>query len=190
MSESAAAPCLMQAWHLHERELRAWLAHQLPDRSEAEDLLQDVFIKAMGQGKRFCSVENARAWLFEVCRNHLADHLRRARETVEIPEELAAETNETLPVDSLVVCLPRVLAELDQDDRDAITCCDIEGMSQEEFGKKLGLSLPGAKSRIQRARKRLKEKLSIACQVKLDARGQVCCFAPRPAIGRKADTEC
>lgn len=181
MNESAAVPCLLTAWHAHEHALRGWLIHQLHDKALAEDLLQDIFLKALRQGSRFCALVNARAWLFEVARNTLTDQLRR-RESVELPDGLSAEDEVTAPVDSLAQCLPRVLAELSADDRDAITCCDLEGMSQADYATRLGLSLPGAKSRVQRARTRLKAQLASACGVQFDEAGRVCCFTPRPPL--------
>ncbi len=183
MSEFAQAPdCLMQAWHAHERELLSWLKRQLSDHAAAEDALQDVFIKALRQGRRFCEVENARAWLFEVTRNTAADQSRRQREMVELPDNLASNVEFTPAIDSLASCLPRVLTELSAPDRDAITCCDLQGMSQQDYALRIGLSLPAAKSRVQRARKRLKAQLASACQVSLDGEGRVCCFVPRPPL--------
>jgi RNA polymerase sigma-70 factor (ECF subfamily) len=181
MAESNTTPCLMRAWATQEPGLRGWLLHQTQDRALAEDLLQDVFLKALRQGERFCSIENARAWLFEVSRNTLADHWRRRRDSVELPDDLSLELAEPPPVDSLSACLPRVLSELSPADREAIRCCDLESMSQADYAKQLGISLPGAKSRIQRARQRLKAQLASACQVQFDADGKVCCFVPRPA---------
>jgi RNA polymerase sigma-70 factor (ECF subfamily) len=52
-------------------------------------------------------------------------------------------------------------------------------MSQKDYAARLGLTLPGAKSRVQRARVRLKARLTEACQVKFDKDGEVCCFVPR-----------
>ncbi len=175
--------CLMTAWHRHEAELRSWLQHRMGNAVDAEDLLQDVFLKAVRQGERFCAIGNARAWLFEVARNALADRLRLARQSVELPEDLSAEAEETAAVDSLAACLPRVLSELSPEDREAITLCDLEGLSQNEYARRKGLSLPGAKSRVQRARKRLHEQLTQACQVRLDAAGQVSDFVPREPLG-------
>lgn len=174
--------CLMTAWHQHEAELRGWLRHRLGNPVDAEDMLQDLFIKAMRQGERFCTIENARAWLFEVARNAMIDRLRVRRETIELPADLASEACETAPVDSLVACLPRVLAELSAQDREASTLRDLQGMPQDEYARRNGLSLPGAKARVQRARKRLRERLSTACQVRLDAAGQVSDFVPRPPL--------
>ena len=187
---SGAPPCLMRAWEAHARSLRLWLRHELRDDAQADDVLQDVFIKALRQEKRFCSLENARAWLFEVARNTAADHLRRhrpLREAVELPEDIAAEAPENAAVEGLSQCLPRVLAELSPEDREAIVLCDIEGITQADYAIRLGISLPGAKSRVQRARQRLKARLSEACRVRYDERGNVCCFTPRPPIAEIDD---
>ena len=49
-----------------------------------------------------------------------------------------------------------------------------------DYARMLGITVPGAKSRVQRARKRLRERLLTSCQVVLNERGAVCCFTPRP----------
>ncbi|MEO8119260.1 MAG: sigma-70 family RNA polymerase sigma factor [Rhodoferax sp.] len=172
--------CLTTAWSAHEPELRGWLRRRLANPGEADDLLQDLFLKALRQGERFCAVHNARAWLFEVARNTLADHLRVARSTVELPDDLPARVVETDTVDTLTACLPRVLSELNVEDREAITLCDLQGMSQADFAAARGLNLSAAKSRIQRARVRLKQRMTQVCQVQLDGTGRVADFVPRP----------
>ena len=164
---------------MHEPELRGWARHQLGNPADADDFLQDLFVKALRQGDRFCSVLNARAWLFEVARNALADQLRVARNMVELPDDLPAIVSQTDTVDTLTACLPRVLAELSREDREAITRCDLQGMAQADFAKVNGLSLSGAKSRLQRARQRLRAQMSQACQVQLDQAGNVTDFVPR-----------
>ena len=171
--------CLTTAWTAHQGELRGWLRRQLGNPAEADDLLQDLFLKGLRQGERFCSVHNARAWLFEVARNTLADKLRVARDTVQLPEDLAAPSDELETVDSLTACLPRVLNELSAEDREAITLCDLQGMAQAEFAIARGLSLGAAKSRIQRARQHLKQRMTQVCQVQLDHAGRVSDFVPR-----------
>jgi RNA polymerase sigma-70 factor (ECF subfamily) len=170
--------CLMRAWDSHEAELRAWLQRRLNNPHDAEDLLQDLFIKALRQDKKFCEISNARAWLFEVARNALADRLRMKREQIELPEDLAAAHDEPAAVETLAACLPRVLAKLPEADREAITRCDLEEMSQQDYAHLKHLSLPGAKSRVQRARKRLRDELMSACGVRFDEAGKVCCFVP------------
>jgi RNA polymerase sigma-70 factor (ECF subfamily) len=174
--------CLMQAWRENEGELRGWMRRRLGNAVDADDALQELFLKALRQGERFCAITNARAWLFEVARNALADRLRLSRDMVELPEDLAAVSEEVAPVDSLVGCLPRVLSELSPDDREAITLCDLGDFSQAEYARLKGLTLPGAKSRLQRARKRLHDRLLTGCQVSLDSVGRVSDFIPRSSL--------
>lgn len=144
-------------------------------------MLHDLFLKALGQGERFCAVNNPRAWLFEVARNVFIDHARRARSSEPLPDDLPAPEFELAAVDGLSACLPRVLRELAAEDREAIELCDLGGMSQRQFAALKNLSLPGAKSRVQRARQRLRTQLLRSCQVRLDETGAVCCFVPRPS---------
>ncbi|MEI7613735.1 MAG: RNA polymerase sigma factor SigZ [Betaproteobacteria bacterium] len=185
MSQGKEHPmgCLTRAWRLHKNEIRGFVAHRLGNTAEADDLLQEVFLKGLLQGKAFCSLNHPRAWLFHVARNLLVDHLRLSREQVPLPDDLCAEAESSFePVDILTHCLPRILSELAPEDREAITLCDLNGLSQQAYATRLGLSLPAAKSRVQRARQRLQSQLVKACQVKFDEAGKVCCFIPRPPL--------
>ena len=171
--------CVIEAWDNYEGELRGFLVRELHDPALAEDLLQDVFLKALAQGSRFCSLDNTRAWLFRVARNRLIDHRRTHKDHAAIPDHLADEAEPVDAVASLARCLPRALQGLPPEDSQAIRLCDLEGMSQADYARARGLSLAGAKSRVQRARKRLKKHLKDVCQVRFDETGKVCCFVPR-----------
>lgn len=174
-------PCLMQAWHAHEQELRHWLRKQGLMREQSEDFLQEMFLKSLTQQQKFCAIENPRAWFFTMAKRMLIDQFRTKKNWVELDEHLPEPlVDEPLPVDSLTVCLPRVLNELSEKNRQAIQFCDLDGMAQAEFARITGLSLSGAKSRLQRARVALANQLKLSCQVKFDEAGEVCCFTPRP----------
>lgn len=178
-------PCLLEAWAACEGELLGFLRHHAPAGVGAEDLLHDLFLRALGRDRGFCELRNPRAWLFEGARNLVTDQLRRKRETVALQDDLVAgdEADEGDEVDRLSRCLPRVLSELAAEDREAIELCDLGGVTQARFAAMKGLSLAGAKSRVQRARRRLRMRLLEACQVQLDPVGRVCCFVPPPPAG-------
>lgn len=171
--------CLIDAWNTHESELRRFLCDRARDEAEGEDLLQEIFLRAIRRGNGLCGLDNPRAWLFRAGRNLLIDRQRLSRDQVPLPDDIAAEPElDSPPVDGLTQCLPQVMARLGPEDRDAIERCDIEGMSQRDYAASRGISLPGAKSRIQRARRRLKAQLTETCQVRFDESGEVCCFVP------------
>lgn len=174
--------CLDIAWKQHAAELRSWLRHRLAQPQDVDDMLQDLFMKALRQGNKFCSIQNARAWLFEVARNALADRLKLRRDMVDLPDDLMAAGDEPETVNALTACLPRVLSELSDVDREAIALCDLEGMSQADYAAHAGLHLSAAKSRLQRARQRLRDRMTIACQVRFDGTGHVEDFVPRPSL--------
>ena len=174
--------CVRDAWDAYRGELLGYARKHLADAQAAHDLVQDVFLRVSRQKNGLCGIENPRAWLFHVARNLLADHYRQGKAELtldEIPEPVQA-LSEPAPVEALSQCLPRVLSELSPADRMVLTFCDLEGHSQPALASHLGISLPAAKSRLQRARQRLRAQLVTACQVRFDEHGEVCCFTPRP----------
>lgn len=171
--------CVLESWRAHEDELRNYLRHRVADTHLAEDLLQDVFVKAMRQGSGFCDLDNQRAWLYQVARNALVDHLRLYRETVELPEDIPHVFEHADPVVTLSACVGRVLTELDAEDRDIIEQCDLNGMKQQDYARAHNLTLPAVKSRLLRARQRMRATLSSNCKVQFDEQGKVEGYVPR-----------
>ena len=184
-ADAPAFTCVSSAWQAHEGELLGYLRHRLSDADAADDLLQDVFVKAVRHGAGFCRLDNPRAWLFQVARNALVDRARTSHPMEPLPDgldEAAAPPEEPLaPVDALASCLVRALGELAADDGAVLRACDLEGQTQREFAEAHGLSLPATKSRLLRARQRLRERLTTACRVRFEADGSVASHVPRPA---------
>jgi len=172
-------PCILRAWNAHESELRNFLRHRAGDAHLADDLLQEVFVKAMQHGKQFCTLSNDRAWLFQVARNALIDHHRLGREVTELPEDIPQPEPLREPIHALSACVARVLSELATEDREIIEQCDLEGMKQKDYAIARGLSLAAVKSRLLRARERMRSRISTACQVRFDEQCRVEGHVPR-----------
>ena len=185
---SGRFPCISSAWLSHEAELLGYLRHRLADVDAADDVLQDVFVKALRQGRQFCALDNPRAWLFQVARNTLVDRARSAHATEPLSEgaaEPAAPAPETLaPVDALAGCLTRSLAELLPEDAAILRACDLEGQTARSFALAHGLGLSATKSRLRRARQRLRDQLTTACRVSFNVDGSVAGHVPRPPLVR------
>ena len=103
-------------WLAHEGDLRGFLRHHLSDGHAAEDLLQDVFVKGMRRGEGFCTLDNPRAWLFQVARNAVIDRARLIKTHVPLGDDgyalVAVLTEPMASVDAWARCVKRVLAEL------------------------------------------------------------------------------
>ena len=168
--------CVIRAWEKHEAELRAFINKNIPDARVSEDLLQDTFLKAIQHGAQFCSLENPRAWLFTVTRNQLVDFQRKQKKTEPLAEDIEEENETISAIESLSSCLPHALEKLDKKDRDILQKCDLDGLNQLDYAKQNNIGISTAKSRIQRARKKLKQQLNQLCHVKYDTSGNVCCY--------------
>lgn len=172
------------AWQSHEAELLGYLRHRLADADSANDVLQDVFVKAMRHGQGFCTLDNPRAWLFQVARNTLIDRARASHPHEPLPdgddEPVAPQDESPPPVDALATCLERTMAELSADDAAILAACELAGRTLREFAEDQGLGVPAAKSRLLRARQRLRDRLATACQVRFEPDGTVAGHVPRP----------
>lgn len=171
-SEMGAYACVLRAWGAHEGELRGFLHNQLRDHQTAEDVLQETFLKAMREGRGFCTLDQPRAWLFRVARNAATDRQRlgKPHEPIEAHAETLPQPapDDTAPVDALASCLERVMGELSAEDAAVLRACDLEGRAQKDFAESQGLTLAAVKSRLLRARQRLRERMTTACRVQFD----------------------
>lgn len=80
--------CVLRAWHDHQGELQRFIVGWVKEPAAADDLLQDVFVRAMREGQEFCDLKNPRAWLFRVARNALTDSHRLRKHWVPVEDSL------------------------------------------------------------------------------------------------------
>lgn len=171
------APSIEALWRESSARLRSWFERETGDPGDAEDLLQETFVRVH---ERLESLEDAAslgAWVGRIARNVLIDHRRRhGVRTASTADEVSAMAAPE-PADGLdaVVAgwLEAYLAQLDPADAEALRIVDLEGRTQRELAERQGLSLSGAKSRVQRARTRLRERLEACCAFAFDARGRI-----------------
>jgi len=180
IDQSPALPdCARRAWQAHEGELTGFLQARTGHQHDAEDLLQELFLRLFQQGDAFCGIDNARAWLFRVARNLITDRKRKERPQTAVSAQLPDNESAPEPIQLLENCLQKNLAELDPDDRDIIEVCDLQGWTQARYAADRKLGLSATKSRLQRARQKLRASITRNCRVRFSDSGQVCCHAPK-----------
>ena len=131
------------------------------------------------------------AWVFAAARNAVIDHYRARRPADALPAELAAPGEEggRAAVAELAACLKPLVAALPPRYRDAVLLSELGGLTQNDAAQRLGLSLSGAKSRVQRGRRMLQEKLLACCRVELDHRGAIVDYEAPDGCGPGADAD-
>lgn len=163
------------------QRLRAFVTRRLGNHHDVEDIVQDVLLKLHerppGDG---LSDQRRAAWAFRVARNAIIDLHRRhgRRSDVPVEDTFAAPAPADPPAAASLACLPRMLDRLAPDYRRALRLSDVHGLSSAEVAGHLGLSISGAKSRVQRARRQVRGMLLDCCDLEFDARGELLDFQP------------
>jgi RNA polymerase sigma-70 factor (ECF subfamily) len=165
-------------WRAYRQQLLAFVRRHVDDDAIAEDLLQEVFLR---MHRHPDDLADPRAWLYRVTRSAIADYYRARRPTQALPEDLAAPEGD--PSESamreLATCMRPLIERLPERYRRAVHLAEVEGCTQREVAEREGISLSGAKSRVQRGRVRLRETLTDCCAIELDRAGRIRDYEPR-----------
>jgi RNA polymerase sigma-70 factor, ECF subfamily len=172
-----------EVWTALRADLGAFFRKRARDEHVAEDLLQETFVRVHDGLASLDREDRLVPWVFRVARNVLADHARRARPAEALEHEPAADEEADGGDLNREVSgwLREMLPLLPDEQRAAVELAELEGLTQEEVARRLGLSLSGAKSRVQRGRRRLRALLLACCHVDFDRRGNVVGYTRRGA---------
>jgi len=169
-------------WSHLSSDLRRFIRRRVSDDHVADDLLQETFVRVHRNVDRVEKADRLAAWVYRIARNVIHDHHRKAAGAVALADSDQHEADED---DEGCRCsdvqwLGELIQSLPDGYREAVQLAEIEGLSQQEVGARLGLSLSGAKSRIQRGRAMLKDALDRCCRFEFDRRGNLMDYEPRP----------
>ena len=173
-------------WASFAPPLRGFLARRVPHGVDAEDLLQDVFLRVVQHLGGLRRTDRPEAWLFQIARNALRDslraRLRRDGRTDTLQFDLPAKNDATADRAAeveLAPCLTAMVDRLVEPYRAAITLTSLQGLTQADAARQAGISISGMKSRVQRGRDQLRQMLVACCAIVVDVRGGVSDFHPR-----------
>jgi RNA polymerase sigma-70 factor, ECF subfamily len=114
---------------------------------------------------------------------------RRRAPAQTLMETLAAPEDRPVPAQEMK-CVQRMVRLLPADSRDALLLADEQGVAQQAIADRFGISLSGAKSRVQRARRDLREMVLDCCDVEFDSRGGIVDYQPTQRAAQYCDTAC
>jgi len=174
----AELACIHSALHA---PLARFVGARVADPVAAEDLVQDVYLRLHAHADQLRSVRNLRGWVYQVARHAIIDYYRRRRITLELPETLALPPD---PCEDDVLCelapgVADMVASLPDRYSQALHLVELQGLTQSAAAARLGISLSGMKSRVQRGREMLRQRLLACCHFELDRHGRVISFHER-----------
>ncbi len=170
-------------WEAFHIPLQQFIRRRVSDEATAEDVLQEVFLKIHQHVETLKDVKKLESWIYQITRNAIIDSYREPRPTTPLEAAEALDMPEELPdddvVSELLPCVRAMVRSLPELDRQALVLTEYQGLTQKELSERLGLSFSGAKSRVQRARERLKQQLLECCHFELDRRSHIIDYQPR-----------
>jgi len=170
------------------QRMRPFVARRVPP-SDLEDVLQDIFLRMQRALPGLVDGDRFGPWLYQVARSAIAEnHRQRARhplaaDEVEDPCALNEQSGPSPLEVEIAEYLAPLVAALKAPYREALTLTELQGLTQQAAAERLGISLSGMKSRVQRGREKLRGVLEDCCRIALDPRGRVLECEPRLPTG-------
>jgi len=181
-----------RVWEQLHTNIRRFVGGRVRNAADVDDVVQRVFLRVHQALPTLRDGDRLHAWVYQTTRNTIADHYRAPAQRRELPaggiEDLAGDdgpavnedpADERLALNELAGCLKPLLKELPVPDQEALRLVEFEGVTQVDAARHLGLSVSGMKSRVQRARHRLKALFEDCCRIDVDRRGGIMSYEPR-----------
>lgn len=164
-----------EIWNRFCCELEQFIKNRVNDKTVADDLLQEIFIKIHLKKDSLKESNKLTAWVYQIARNVIIDYYRQRKPEFagnEFPEQVETESDEQVRI-SFNQCIMPFVEKLEPKYKDAFLQTSFGHLSQKEYAEKLQISYSGAKSRVQRARKMVKDLFLACCPVICDKYGNI-----------------
>jgi RNA polymerase sigma-70 factor, ECF subfamily len=160
------------------QSLLSFIRSKIRSREDAEDILQNVFIKISANINNVSAEEKLRSWIFTVTRNAIIDYYRAnaSRKNVALDNYLEETIFEETSVDStqgLDQCMNSMIDLLPEEYKEIIVDSELRGIKQKDLAEKYSMAYPSMRSRVQRGRERLKQLFFNCCHIETDRHGNV-----------------
>lgn len=175
----SVAPTTARAWTELAEDLLGWFARRGCAPELAEDLRQETFLRVHRHLPDLRAGAALAPWVYRIARSVLVDHLRRQRPQGELPELEAPALDDPGEDARVAGWLVHMIDALPAPTATALRRVELEGWSQARLAREEGISLSGARSRVQRGRRLLRQRLEDCCEVWWQ--GEVVDWRPRQA---------
>jgi RNA polymerase sigma-70 factor (ECF subfamily) len=156
--------------------LKKYIFASVRDSHLAEDIFQEIFIKIFVNLSKLRDSTKVHAWVYQIVRHTIIDVIRKQKLTSMLNDSISAteeklDTKKSIEMTQYAVkALINILSPIY---REILVLSEFEGMSVREIAHKTSLTYSAAKSRLQRGKKMLREKLKEFCVFELDKYGLI-----------------
>ena len=168
---------IAKIWQENSVRIKQFICYKVDHDDCCNDILHDLFLKITDNSEKIALVEKPASYIIKMAQNAVIDFYKKQKcvqvcdcSQLEGKQELSDRQLYNISLMPFIQSLPSIYKE-------AILLSDIEGFSQKEMAERLNISYTGVKSRVQRARKMLKDAILNCCNYKFDKFGNIisCC---------------
>jgi RNA polymerase sigma-70 factor (ECF subfamily) len=186
-----------QIWSAFSGKIRKFINQRISNSSNSDDILQEIFIKIHSNIDTLKDEVKIQSWIYRIAQNTIVDYYRKQKkgainiDNVQIGDEqddedrfmknylkykavdFSNKDNSEDVEQEIASGLKDMVKALPEKYSSALLFVEFEGISQIELAAKLGISISGAKSRVQRGRKMLRDALMKCCHFEFDKYGTI-----------------
>lgn len=166
-------------WETYHHEIHQFINRRINNPMDAEDVLQEVMVKALTKYYQLTDATRFRGWLYQIARHSIIDYYRTHQHNALPLDEIALLVD--MPIEgkderaALIACMVSLVETLPEKYRTALVAAEFYEVPQHLLSQQLGLSYSGTKSRVQRGREKLRELLETLCIVEMNQYQQTGC---------------
>lgn len=162
------------------QQISTYLQQLKVDENIIDDIRQDVFLKAHDSIDTLKDHNKIVSWLKVITYNAVVDHYRKSKRT--IPVIVTDDIPKNEGNEHLIKCIAMLIQILPEEQKHVMEAIEVTGISQVEYAAQHHLPLSTVKSRVQRARKKIKETVMSSCFLRTDKFGNVTDHTPPKEI--------
>ncbi|ADV50485.1 RNA polymerase, sigma subunit, SigZ [Cellulophaga algicola DSM 14237] len=157
-------------WNKFNDELYFFILKKTKNREHTNDIFQNTFLKIHENVSKLKEEEKARAWIFQIARNEIANYY--TKEAIYVAQ-LTPNINESSEEYQPICCFDNFINDLPEIYKQVIALIYIKGQKQKDIATQLDISLENVKARVKRAKDILKNKLNTCCKYEFDKKGKL-----------------
>ena len=175
-------------WKEYKDQMLDFIRKKVKNKTEADDILQEVFIKILSKIESLKDSDKLKSWLYQITRNTIIDHYHEQQKRNKLdlilnPADEEIDENSTMKAAENWIGL--YIEELPENYRQAVILSELKGLSIGEIADTMNISYTNARARIHRGRQALKKNLTDCCTFHVDVYGNIIDYHTNPPVCKK-----
>jgi len=164
-------------WYEFSDKLLKYIKRKVNNTHDAEDILQEVFIKLYKNVEKLEKLDNLNAWLYRITSNTIIDFFRRKTESSldeeQIIDNMGSGNDKVNFNTEITSCMSKLVDELPDKYRESLHLFENKGLKHREISEHLNISVSSSKIRLVRAKEKLRRIIHDCCHLETDKFGNI-----------------